>query len=295
VLSPSTDTKRAHAESTVPALGRESLSLLPEARLLPADEEWTPKTWAHFRYQLLLHIKSHGACTVEEIQAVGLEVLHLPLSREELIAVVESARRRGLVSPTGHSKAADGSPVDLEWRLTSMGRQAARSPLAWAMSSIGASLRRLLPPLAAVVTALGLSAYATKMFTKLPWWTVALIALGFVYFAYFVMLGLAMRWSRRNGAGPGLAIANEWTRFQREHRDWYEAIRTPFPWRFTILCGVGAGGAVILALAVHGWGRSIALGVISLALLGIYALLISWLNKRTSWFRQEADEAQASG
>jgi len=72
-------------------------------------DEWTPRVWKAFHRELLIELVDRGSATVDELGWRQLSVLELPLDRTELIAVVESARRHGLVKPHESAARADGS------------------------------------------------------------------------------------------------------------------------------------------------------------------------------------------
>jgi hypothetical protein len=89
-----------------------------------ARDRWNGRVWRAFQRALLSDLTERGAGSIDDLEARRMHVLELPLDRLELVAVVESARRAGLVEPLGHERAADGSDVEEpEWSPTEDGRR----------------------------------------------------------------------------------------------------------------------------------------------------------------------------
>ena len=122
---------RASAYSAVRWRGPVTTSTGPHARAEPspgpsARDDWSPRVWREFHRRLMNMLLAHGAMTVDELERRGLHVLDLTLDRDELLAVVDSARRHGLVRPLEHTVKADGSEdAAVEWAPTEEGRKRA--------------------------------------------------------------------------------------------------------------------------------------------------------------------------
>jgi hypothetical protein len=263
-----------------------------EHRLLPADESWSPRTWAHFRYRLLRHLQKHGARTVEELEAESVEMLLTPLSREELIAVLESGRRRGLVEPTPHRISAVGENPGQEWQITPRGATASRSPVEWVAGSLGSGMK-FLPALFGLLTAVGVSAVVAKELHGISLFAGVMLCVGLFYLLFIAIFLAAWLWSRNSGATAGFLIADEWTRFERTHPDWHSKLAKPFPRRkMEIIIAVAVVG---LALAYFAHGLVSVLGAAGFlaGFIALYILLLSWNSDRYDWHGQELKRRKA--
>jgi hypothetical protein len=128
--------------------------------------------------------------------------LELALDRRELIAVMESARRAGLVRPLGDEHRADGSPVnDPEWSPTEDGRRRSLPFMRWLMRG------------AAVLPASALIALLTKEATW-KWLQKhhGPILVGAFLSSVLLVLVLGALVYRRVGGASGRDVARAWSR-----------------------------------------------------------------------------------
>ena len=267
----------------------------PGAALLP-NEDWTKRTWAHMRHQLVLHLQRNGARSVQQLEMDRLHALFFPLDHDEIVAVVESARCRQLVEPLGHRYRVDDTALpDEEWSLTTHGRNEARLPLSWAGSQLMGVFGRLAPILFGVVSALGLSASLAHFVQGIT----LIGAFGIVFAAILaievLVLGLMVVRNRRTGGFFGVDVAADWCRFQREQPKWAAALmwRVPRPWLIVgaIATVVGFGllqsGDHIVNRSHHVFGHVDILEVfaIPLSLFGMGVLLVvigKWAENRSA-------------
>lgn len=245
----------------------------PAAKLLPEDEFWSPRTWAHFRYAVLAHLGKEGAHTLDELAESPPEILGLPLSRAELAAALESARRRRLVERL------DGGlgPVDAagEWVLTEHGKDLLRhgasdvERLAQGAIKHGEKVRSIGP----ILVAYG----AGIVLDSAVWGLAILAAFLLVSFAWTaVRVG-----KRRSGVTPGTHLATDWTRWGLERHDLFRMATRPFPWKW-LIAAVGAFAVVTVAVGSFD-------PLVDHELLGALLLAIAWLpfipvlNWTTRW------------
>jgi hypothetical protein len=95
---------------------------------LPPDEgheaavSWKPTVQSEFDRLLVYDLAERGAASIDELQQREFRFDGVALSRGELVSLVESARRRGLVEPLGHASRASGEEVKAtEWAATARG------------------------------------------------------------------------------------------------------------------------------------------------------------------------------
>jgi hypothetical protein len=119
---------------------------LREIDVPSSRDEWSPRVWKAFHRQLVIELVASGAATIQELEQRQFHVLELVLDRTELTAVIESARRLGLVKALHAPQRADGTkPLDDEWAVTEEGRKRAPGALARALKGVA-----LVPPVVAV-------------------------------------------------------------------------------------------------------------------------------------------------
>ena len=77
-----------------------------------------------FHPALVAHLEAFGAGSVSEMRRHGFSCFGLPLIEGEIQALVESARRHGLVEPLEHDQTASGSLIrEVEWIATERGHR----------------------------------------------------------------------------------------------------------------------------------------------------------------------------
>jgi hypothetical protein len=261
----------------------------PAGRLLPEEERWRPRTWARFRRVVLVHLRDEGAHSLDELVADPPGVLGLPLSSQELTAVLESCRRRGLVARLDPGAGSGSLGPDDEWMITDEGRRLTRHSAAWALDHAGRLLNLVvaLIPLAAIV---GLSKLLdTGEVDVIP-------ALLLVAVALVAGMAIAI-WlrPRLNGSRARRAVALDWIRWQRERPTLQEKALEGFPGRWAIgaLVAFGAGLLVLGFFPGLDW---LAFVPFYLSGLPIYAWLTRWdeiESDRRDWERSEAAAAAA--
>ena len=285
-------TRQRDVEPSHTPLAREvstqSESAGPSARLLRSDEHWRPRTWKHFEHAVLTTLRRRGARSVDELAEEPPEVLFVPMARDELAAALDSARRRGLVEPLGHSRRPDGQDAGDEWTLTKEGSRAVRTGLSWLVGNLG-GLRTTVGNLSflrtAVVPILGLGLttdFISRQFAANSW-TVVGIA---------VIFAAAMLWVRAEVTGVSAqgAVAKDWARWEKERPEWRRIALHPFPrlWAILGVVGVCVGmvGVALLGPFESGLGLYVPLA-------GVPA--IPSLVKLSKWLRRWstiADDAQ---
>jgi hypothetical protein len=219
---------------------------------------------------VLDHLRQFGAHSLDELAGSPPEILGLQLSRAELEATLESARRRRLIE---RLDAGSGSgriePAD-EWILTDAG---------WSMLHHGASrLMRLAGDgwkfLATAVLPLG-AFLGLKM--EVNNWDWAFGAFALLVASIIVWATVAIR-RRAIGARPGKTLAVDWVRWSLDRRELYEHAVRPFPWLW-LLATVGAQLAAIIAMGALGL-ESTAWELFVLALAALPAIpIVNWLSR----------------
>jgi len=252
----------------------------PSQSLLSSDEDrWRRATWIHFESRLLTHLRQRGARSVDELVEDPPEVLWLALTREEVEAVVEFARRRGLVYPLGHEKRADGEHTRDEWILTEKGESATQLGFRWLRSKAGGVVK-IVSLLLALLGALGVtSAFGqwmrTNQSTDIIWLSGLLVA----YIAIFGLAGLFTLRARTSGASRRAAAAADWVRWRHERPDWHALATRPFPWARTILAGVVTVG-VPAALVSFGVLSDRSLQVVAAIIFPVaFKPAMSWMKR----------------
>jgi hypothetical protein len=87
------------------------------------DLRWHYTTREMFLRVLVYDLVKHGAASTPELEC-RLRYNKIRLTAQEVLALVEWARRTGLIEPTGHPIRADGSPItQSEWTPTAAGRK----------------------------------------------------------------------------------------------------------------------------------------------------------------------------
>jgi hypothetical protein len=171
-------------------------------------DDWGPRVWKAFHRALLNELSRNGASSLDDLMRRRFHVLELPLDRQELVAVVDSARRAGLIAPLGQAEDAEGNAIgSVEWAPTDTGRSR--------LQSFGRFLSRI----SAAIPSAVLAAVVTG--TLWPWLknqnvVVAVLCaaalLAFLWIAYQYLQGagapaIAARWSRH---AVELPVLNRW-------------------------------------------------------------------------------------
>ncbi len=215
--------------------------------MLPPGEHWRPRTWTHFRYVLLSHLRAEGAHSLSELERNPPEVLGLALSRRELLAVLESCRRHGLVARLGPG--AGALTAQDEWIATEEGHRAARPAVSWFLSHVGQILLATFGGAVSLVALLRLSGEAGAAAILFA------VGLGIVSWA-------VIRFRRiSSGDRAGKVVAEDWQRWGRERWGLRAVALKRFPWKWlflylvaiTIGIGlneIGLGGALLIATIV---------------------------------------------
>lgn len=104
-----------------------------------ARDGWSPRVWAWFCRRLLDSLTTAGSATTMELRRRRITVLDLDLDRTELDAVIDCARRTGLIearhSPPQSSGERRDEPV---WQPSERGLQKVRGPLRWLIAGLSA-------------------------------------------------------------------------------------------------------------------------------------------------------------
>jgi hypothetical protein len=186
----------------------------PAARLLPEGENWRPETWRHFRFAVLRQLRNHGAQSVDEIAAAPPSVLFLRLNRTEVRAILDSARRLGLITPLDVMASAEAFARQTEWAVTARGNRAIRYGLPWVLGRLDPNTVLK----AAVTFVIGLlsAGAAVQWLTSLDVTEVAVgIEIAVLLLWILISVVLAVR-SRTAGAEARRATSEDWQRWRRE-------------------------------------------------------------------------------
>ena len=214
----------------------------PAAQGLPRGERWSPRTWAHFRYLVLQRLHEKGAHTVAELTADPPKPLGFPLDEQELTAVLESARRRRLITRLDpDSGTGPVTPTD-EWIVTDRGRSAIGGVTPWLFGQ--AARLRTFAPLLTIAGALGawqfLGDWARHGDSK----TIAWLVMGTLLGLEAVLIGGVMVRSRKTGADAQSLVAKDWKRWATENPEGHRVAMESFPSiRFVPLLAVCVVGA----------------------------------------------------
>jgi hypothetical protein len=187
----------------------------PAARFLPADEQWGEDTWYHFRLRLLKHLKTHGAASLADLKAAPPSVLWLPLNEAELLASLESARRRQYVQPLGHERSASGRPTDEEWVLSDAAVRLLRGNASWMSDNLkdtGKVVGTLATVAAAVFGAGKVAEALADQGEEVSIGIAVVIVIGLVALVRRIIATGNRAWE---------SAARDWRRFQRERPVWY--------------------------------------------------------------------------
>lgn len=227
---------RAHSVPREPATG-----------FLSGEERWRPRTWARFRHAVLVHLRAEGAHSLGDLVADPPEVLGLPLSGQELTAVLESCRRRGLVARLDQGAGSGPLGSEDEWTITDEGRRATRHPVAWLLDHMS-PLVKLVGVLLPLAAALGLIKLLDAEDVEAS--SVLLTAT-----ALAMVMGVAIwLYPRLNGSKARRAVAVDWVRWRRERPSLREKAEARFPGKWTLLASVGFVAAVLTAVLFPGLG-----------------------------------------
>jgi len=222
------------------------------ARLLRSEKHWGRRTWRHFEHTVLTTLRERGAHSVDELAEEPPEVLFVPMVRDELAAALDSARRRGLVEPLGHSRRPGGQDAHDEWTLTKEGSRSVRTGLSWLVGSLGL-LGKVVVSIAGVLGALGLTNLGELLgltdFISRPFevdqvpvfWIVGVLEL-------VAVAAGALLWVRAKviGVSAQRAVAKDWARWGEERPEWRRTALQAFPWLWAI---VAVPGVVVVGTA----------------------------------------------
>jgi hypothetical protein len=209
------------------------------AESLPDDERWRSLTWRHFRHRVLRHLAVRGALSVDELVKDPPTVLSMPLDRQELEAVLDSARRRRLVEPLGHPRRPNGDEAPDEWAVTDAGRRAVRR--------LGPALSGTLKTWVSIAAAL-VGVFGTTL-------TLEQVGLSLVEAATLAIpLGIALSVAVHvrallTGAAPARVVAHDWRRWATERPAQHRDATMFFPFR-SLLAMLFVFWASLVALAV---------------------------------------------
>jgi hypothetical protein len=223
------------------------------ARYLPEDENWRPQTWRHFRYSVLQRLRDHGAQSIDEIAAAPPWVLFLPLNRAELFAIVDSARRLGLIAPLDSTASAEMLSRNTQWVVTQDGRRTIRHGLSWIFDKLGANT--VLKTVATLAVGLLSATAFIQWLDGLDTTEVALGAELGIFFVWGVFwIALASR-SRSAGAEARRTTSQDWQRWRRERSQMSEIAEREFPRRRTLTACL-AFVLLEAALVLLGWNET---------------------------------------
>jgi hypothetical protein len=236
---------------------------------------------ARFHHALVSNLTKHGAATVGELEDRCVNVLDLALNREEIGAVVDSARRHGLIEPLKQKRRADGSKVVLdEWTPTEQGRLRNRR-----LSEAAPGVFKALPwaLLASIV------AIAGRKFDFVGHWVAVAIGVVTLLVLAAAIGSIALR--RSQGALPRV-VARSWSRHAVELPElnrWYRRRYRFLPYLLTGLAIVGV--IVALTLGAVGDAEGMTNEIVSLFLWGALGAIggaVSEDVRRTGALRREA-------
>jgi hypothetical protein len=112
---------------------------IPDRGVPRARDDWSPRVWKWFCHAVLDDLISSGAASFDELERRRVSVLDLALDRIELTAVLEHARRTGLLEAKENAHRADGTTASaVEWAPSENARLSMGGPLKWALSIAGA-------------------------------------------------------------------------------------------------------------------------------------------------------------
>jgi hypothetical protein len=204
-------------------------SVVPVGPEVPAKQvvesefvSWTPTVQSEFDRLLVHDLAERGAASIDELQERGFGFDGVALTGCDLVSLVESARRRGLVEPLGHSTRASGEEVKAtEWAATDRGRNLAPPGRALWMGRRRAlmhSVRKMWPFLAIFLALVPLSslggAFGDDPSTKLD------VAVGVVAVQAFLIV-FAVMFLDEHARRRAVRVAYEWPG--------YEAAGKPLP------------------------------------------------------------------
>lgn len=215
----------------------------PAKRFLPSEESWRPRTWRHFRYALLRHLQDQGAHSLEDLTADPPEVLHLGLNRTELLAVIDSSWRKGLIRRFDTATA--GGPIASRdgWAVTEDGQRTIRHGLPWIFDKLD-----LVPKMVSLIAALLGTAIVGNWLRSRSETEIAIIA-GFGLLAFLALFALR---SHAAGANARRAASRDWKRWQNDRPEWSKIAQRRFPWWAAAAPLVAVSVVVLLAKHVSG-------------------------------------------
>ncbi|HWA55157.1 MAG TPA: hypothetical protein VG816_13395 [Solirubrobacterales bacterium] len=189
----------------------------------------------------MCHLRAEGAHSLSELERNPPEVLGLALSRRELLAVLESCRRHGLVARLGPG--AGALAAQDEWIATEEGRRAARPAVSWFLSHVGQILVATFGGVASLFAFLHLDGEAGFS-------TAILLAVGIASVSWAVI-----RFRRvSSGDRGGKVVAEDWQRWGRERWSLRAVALKRFPWKWLLLYLVAITIGVALSSTGLGGG-----------------------------------------
>lgn len=270
-----------------------------DSRPLPTDECWSAGTLSYLRRSLLQELRRRGSCTVADFTANRPEVLGLALADAEIHALLDSARRLGLIRMVSDGRGLDGRFIEPEWTLTERGRLTAPRLTSWFLNSMG-SLSRVLFALLSLVVGLvalfGLTFHVRSLTQVLhfarseaviSWYD--LIALAFCGACVLAVL-------HKSGLPDRPEVRADWPRYADWNPQWREHRLPPFPWAWAILAWLAYVAAD--GLLYEKGTRVVHLptpGVITEAILASVAALVGIKVVRWTWRVVEMSDLPRKG
>jgi hypothetical protein len=233
---------------------------------LPLRDDWSARVWKAFHRALLADLARHGASSLADLKRRRFHVLELALDEQELLAVVDSARRAGLIAPLGQERRPDGGAIEAdEWAPTDAGRSRMQG-----FVRVGLKTATMVPW--AVVAGLVGRAAAPWISNQNP-----------VVFVFCAATLLVLAWTAwRYGQGAGApVIAKQWSR---------HAVELPVLNRWQRRLAFTAVPALVLAVGA----AAFALLTISLWFAAVYVAVLAILLRGTRELGLIVQEARAA-
>ncbi len=264
---PITDQAKAWRNSFWGGVALASVSREPARHLLPKSEDrWRTATWRHFRFVLIRHLHIEGAHSLGELVQDPPQVLGLPLNRQELSAVIDSAYRRGEVEEL---QQANAPGRQTRWIITEKGQKATSHWLSWMLSQ-GSTFRVWVAPVATTLSVFGIGA------SQVSGLSLGALAIFSVLIGLAVWIGAAIR-SVTSGYAAGRRVARDWHRWGEERPNAYRLVFRPFPWRRA------AVGVIAAALGIWAFQVNQSLGVGFVAVGAIcFITVLAWKERWAS-------------
>jgi hypothetical protein len=235
-----------------------------------------------FHRTLLAHLEAHGALSLAGLRRTAPRVLDLSLNGPEVEALLDSARRHGLVESLPPAAERTAGAGETEWAPTERGRAKIGGP-----AQLGFGLAKLLP-VALIVPVV------TELSKNLDTTGDVVLAISAGIGALFLLLLLSLAIHRRSQGALPRRIALEWSRHAVELpalNRWYRR-----PARNALYC---LGALVVVALAAGTMLSAFSpaggtLGMAAVALLYAVNFLIFSDLIRVGALRAEALDARAA-